>query len=259
LVESPEARGRSGDLRFASRRYGLRSKAKRTRRFGPIPDRPSGRNAVRVVALAFLAAAAIACSPGFGTAEEAIFEFLNAVQSRDTDALYCRLAGAAVPEGEASAPSSNRTEFDAWVESRFAAYLVDRDDGWVELGDDGITLALAFALGRGTYYTLRSVEPAEDGTILAEMEVRFAYGEIDVSGFPPGTVFYVCGKPVGVIHAVRVPFGRDEIPLEVLETVVVRWTLVREAATDSCPERWTIASVVPREGTAETKRVTWVF
>lgn len=212
--------------------------------------RRAGRRAVLAVVLVLLTVSAFSCSRRFAAAEETIFEFLEAAQSRNLDALYCRLAGAS---------ESGRDSFDAWVASRLDAYLIDRDEGRVELGDDGITLALAFALGRGTYYTLRSVEETQEGTLLVDMEIRFAYGEIDVSGLPPGTVFYVCGTPVGVIHAVRVPDGRDEVPLEVLETLVVRWTLVREAANGPCPDRWTIAAVAPLEDTAETKRITWVF
>jgi hypothetical protein len=211
------------------------------------------------VCLATLVLLTCQCAGGRSIAERTIFAFVDAVQSRNTEALFCLLAGAYVPGDDPEVAASGRADFDAWIASRLDAYLSERDSGFVDLGDDGVALTLAFALGRGTYYTLLSVDGDGADRLVADTEVRFAYADIDISGLPPGTVMYFCGSPLGAIRTVTVPAGSDETREEVLETVVVRWTLVREPETPACPGGWKVASAVPLAGTVETRQVSWVF
>jgi hypothetical protein len=198
------------------------------------------------------------CDSGRGTAERTIFSFVNAVQSENVDALRCLLAGASREVADPAAAEAERRAFDGWVRSRYTDYLVGRDDGAVELGDDGIVLTKAFALGKGTFYEISRVERT-DGTLIVDTEVRLAYGEIDISGLPPGTVFYACGLPMGAIEAVTIPRGSAEVEADVLETVRVRWTLVPDVASAECGERWTVASAVALPESATTREIVWEF
>ena len=187
-----------------------------------------------------------------------VFSFLSAVQLEDHDALYCLLYGASKIEGGADAVAARREAFDAWVEGRYDEYFTGRDTGRLDLGDDGIVLAKAFALGKGTYYTLRSVRPDGDSLVVV-MDVTFAYGEINIADLPPRTTFYVCTLPVGTIRPVRIPTGTADFTLEVLDSIAVRWTLVRAEPTSACPEGWAVADVTPLDETATTTEVTWEF
>jgi len=194
-----------------------------------------------------------ACGPGPGAAEDTILRFVDAVQAEDLGALRCLLAGAAAgPEADAAA-------FEAWARSRYEEYSGGRDRGGVTLGDDGIVLVKTFALGKGTYYRVDEVRGVGPDEMRADATVRFGYGQIDLSGWTPGTIFYVAGATPGVIHAVEVPAGHEEITEEVLDTVVVRWSLVRQAAGNGCADRWAVASAVPVEGTAKSVLLTWTF
>lgn len=197
------------------------------------------------------------CDTGRPVAESTILSFVTAVQAEDLDSLFCLLTGAS-GDAVATEEGTDRDAFDAWARSRYEAYLRGRDDGEVDLGDDGIGLVKAFALGKGTFFTLSNVR-RDDETMTVDTLVRFAYSRIDISDFPPGTVFYACALPMGRIHAIRVPFGRQRVTREVLETVRVRWNLVRSSATARCPEGWTVASVTALPETATESRVEWVF
>ena len=123
--------------------------------------------------------------------------------------------------------------------------------------DDSV-LAKAFALGKGAYYTFESIRHAGDA-IVVDMHVRFAYGDIDITGFPPGTVFYACGAPLGRIEALTIPRGAGSVDADVLATVDVRWTLVPAAATADCPERLTVALVEALPESATSQEITWEF
>ena len=198
------------------------------------------------------------CQPGRSTAEQTILSFVDAVQTEDLGALHCLLAGASRAEDGPEAAEARREAFDSWARSRYEDYLTERDRGRVNLEGDGIVLTKAFALGKGTYYTLTSVRWGKD-TIVAEMLVRFAYGEIDITRLPIGSVFYVCRAALGRVHPVEIPAGGGSVTVEALETLRIRWTLSRSSGTASCPEGWTVASVAPLPETATESRITWEF
>lgn len=200
----------------------------------------------------------VGCAPGRSTAEEVLQQFTTAVQAEDLDALYCLLAGAAQTDETGAEPAVQREAFDRWVHSRFRAYLDGRDRGGEPFGDDGILLVKTFALGKGTFYTVDAVT-LNDGVQEVATTVRFGYGNVNYSTFSAGTTFYLAAVPVGRVVAVRVPHRPDEIDAEVLETVRVRWRLVRAAATPSCAERWAVASVDAVPGSEMTSQVSWLF
>ncbi|MDX1389879.1 MAG: hypothetical protein R3344_11855, partial [Acidobacteriota bacterium] len=58
---------------------------------------------------------------------------------------------------------------------------------------------------------------------------------------------------------VRIPSGAGEVTVEVIDTIVIRWTLARSKETASCPEGWTVAEVASLDDTAITTEVTWEF
>jgi hypothetical protein len=227
---------------------------------------PSSAEPSRVARPALAAAALLlsllpgltGCESKRGIAEGVVFSFLSAVQLEDHDALYCLLYGASEVEGGTDAVAARRDAFDDWVEARFQEYFSGRDTGSLDLGDDGIVLAKAFALGKGTYYTLRSVRSDGD-SLEAVMDVTLAYSEINIADLPPRTTFYVCTLPVGAIRPVRIPTGTADFTLEVLDTIALRWTLVRAEGTAACPAGWAVADVTPLDSTATTTEVTWEF
>ena len=205
-----------------------------------------------------LAGAVVSCDTGRGAAQRTIFSFVDAVQTENLDALHCLLAGADPGVEDDAEAEARRQVFDEWARSRYTTYLVGRDAGGMDLDGDGIVLAKAFALGKGAYYTFESIRHAEDA-IVVDMHVRFAYGDIDITGFPPGTVFYACGTPLGRIEALTIPRGAGSVSADVLATVDVRWTLVLAAPTADCPERWTVATVEALPESATSQEITWEF
>jgi hypothetical protein len=64
---------------------------------------------------------------------------------------------------------------------------------------------------------------------------------------------------MGAIEAVTIPRGAAEVEADVLDTVIVRWTLVPGVATPECGERWTVASVVALPESATTRKIVWEF
>ncbi|MDX1390417.1 MAG: hypothetical protein R3344_14605, partial [Acidobacteriota bacterium] len=161
---------------------------------------PSSR-LLKIVAssLLFLLPALGGCDSKRAVAESTLSAFLGAVQLEDRDALYCLLYGASEVGGDAAEAEARRLAFDLWVEARYDEYLTGRDAGRVDLGDDGIVLAKMFALGKGTYYSLRSVRSPSEDTLVADMDVTLAYDDIRVDALPPRTTFYVTTLPVGSI------------------------------------------------------------
>jgi hypothetical protein len=182
----------------------------------------------------------------------------DAVQARDLDRLYCIMAGASEAEELGADPAERKANFESWALGFFEAYESDRDEGWVDLDEQGLSLVKLFALGKGTFAEHRVVG-SEGDVAFVESEIRFGYAHIDLSRFPPGTTFYVCGAPVGRVHPIRVPSTSREVSVDVLERVTIRWTLVRSAPSGDCAGGWTVASGSPVEGSAATSTVTWVF
>ena len=200
------------------------------------------------------------CGPGLHSVEPVVESFLTAVQDEDTAALFCLLAGATGGEdGSGDGGAATRSDFEAWVASRLADYREGRDAGWVDTGDDGVVAVKLFALGRGTYYELRELRRLGPDAVRVRMDLRLGYQAVDLSGFSPGTTFYLCGLPVGRVHAIVKPARGGEESVEVLDRVALEWTLVRSEAGGGCPARWTVASLTPIEGTEASRQVTWVF
>lgn len=211
------------------------------------------------VVLVGLLALACGCGPGTRLARETIEPFLGAVQNEDLDQLYCLMAGAAESTDLGQDESSRRAGFAAWAAAQYAAYYEGREAGWVELDQHGITSVKLLALGKGTFFDLAGAERVATDGMRVRMELRLAYAAIDLSGFSPGTTFYVCGVPLGRVHVIRKPSLPGEETVEVVDTLSLDWTLVRAPAAGGCPGGWAVASVAPVEESVTTKTVTWVF
>jgi hypothetical protein len=186
-------------------------------------------------------------------------EFVTAVQNRDLDGLFCRMAGVAEAEELGATPEERRAGFEAWALERYAAYADGRDEGLVELDGSGIALVKLFALGRGAFQLFGQPVAAGEGARTLESEVRFGYAAVDLSRFSPGTIVYVCGAPVGRVHPLRIPATSGEVTADVLDVVRLQWTLVRSEGGSGCPAGWAVSSVEPVEGSAVTTELTWVF
>jgi hypothetical protein len=199
------------------------------------------------------------CGPTAPTVAETIDAFMAAVQNHDLDGLYCLMAGASEAEELGSDPADRRSGFDVWSLALYDSYLEGRDDGRVELDPQGLVLVKLFALGKGTYYVHTDIRKEGPDVRVVESDVRFGYSNIDLSGFSPGTTFYVSGTPIGRVHPIRVPRGASEISVELLTQVKLEWTLIRTQPAGGCDGGWAVASVVPVEGSARSAEVTWVF
>lgn len=202
---------------------------------------------------------AASCGPGMPTARDTLDPFLAAVQERDAEALYCMLAGAAESTALGANESERREGFADWLDAHYEAYEIGRDSGFVEPDEQGIALTKTLALGKGTFFELRSPLRAGPDGLRVRMDLRMGYGALPLSRFSPGTTFYVCGVPLGRIHALEVPAHSTEVAAEVLETVSLEWSLVRREAGAGCPERWAVAAVAPIEGSITSRDITWVF
>lgn len=201
----------------------------------------------------------MACSPGPRTPSETVRDYYDAVQERDFDRLYCLMAGVAEAVELGATEAERRAGFEMWARAHYEAYEAGRDEGRVELDEQGLALVKLFVLGRGTFATHDRTGSSGPDVAVVESRIRFGYAHIDLSPFSPGTTFYVCGAPVGRVHPIRVPVGSGEFTLEVLEGVRVAWTLVREPAGAGCPGGWKVASGEPVAGSETTTEITWVF
>jgi len=221
------------------------------------PLRQSVREPLVAAAMIALACAHAGCGPGERVAEQTLVDYVEAVQSEDLDALFCLSAGTASATELGETAGQRRAGFEDWAHDRYARYLEGRDEGEVPLDGHGIVLVKLFALGRGTYYQVTGTRGVGDDGLEVETRLRFGYPELDLSRLSPGTTFYLCGTPPGTVHPVVVPAFHREVALDVLDTITVRWTLLREPAEAGCDERWTVASVEPVEGTAVARSVVW--
>lgn len=223
----------------------------------------SGSNRMTATALGVIGAGvlmtAASCGPGRAAASETINDYLRAVQTEDMEALYCLSAGAAGGNGQEMNGEENREAFHQWARAEFDAYYTGRDEGRIDLTSSGIVMVKAFTLGKGTFYNLGAVRSAGEGVLEVDMPIRFAYGDINISGLNPGTTFYVCGYPLGTMHSVTIPRRPAEERREVLNAIVVRWTLIRQEAAGGCEDRWSVNSVEPVSGTEEHERLVWIF
>ena len=198
------------------------------------------------------------CGPGERTAREALLAYTAAVQDEDLDALYCLSAGATEALELGADDVSRRSGFRRWARDWYRTYEEDRETGEVDFGEHGIVLVKLFALGRGTFYTVTQTRRTAPEVMEVLTRLRFGYAGIDLSRLSPGTTFYLCGAPPGRVHPIVVEPYR-EVSVEVLDTLMLRWTLVRQSEGSGCAERWAVASVAPVEGTESSERLTWVF
>jgi len=199
------------------------------------------------------------CGPAGPTVPETIDSFMAAVQNQDLDALYCLMAGASEAEELGTDLAERRAGFDSWSLAQYESYVDGREDGRVELDPQGLVLVKLFALGKGTFYVHTASRSQGPDVRVVESDVRFGYANIDLSGFSPGTTFYVCGTPVGRVHPIRVPATSREFSVDLLTEVKLEWTLIRTQPAGGCGGGWAVASVVPVEGSARSAEVTWVF
>jgi hypothetical protein len=210
-------------------------------------------------ALVGTALLAAACDHGAKTAAETLRDYYDAVQERDFDRLYCLMAGAAEAVELGAEEAERRAGFERWARAYYEAYESGRDEGWVDLDDQGLALVKLFSLGRGTYATHERKRSAGPDALVVGSRIRFVYAHVDLSPFSPGTTFYVCGAPAGRVHPIRVPAGSGEVTVDALEGIAVEWTLVRAPARGGCPEGWTVVSGEVIADSATTTEITWVF
>ena len=208
-------------------------------------------NANRILAVIAAAAMALAgCGPGSAEVEEAIRDYCAAVQDQDLERLTCLSTGAAATDPD---------RFHAWVESQYAAYLDGRDRGTVDVESGGIAMVKTFSIGHGTFYTVEQVRALGPDSAEAVLNLTFGYGAIDLSGLVPGTTFYVAGTPPGRVHGIVVPRDREQIEHQVLSSLRLVWTLVRQPGHGSCGPAWTVNTVEVADGSATTTRLEWMF
>ena len=174
------------------------------------------------------------------------------------DALYCLSAGAAEATELGADDAQRRGNFGRWAREWYRTYEEDRETGRVDFEEHGIVLVKLFALGRGTFYTVAETRLLEQDVMEVLTRLRFGYAGLDLSRLSPGTTFYLCGPPPGRVHPIVVEPYR-EVSVEVLDTLVLRWTLVRQPEGSGCAARWAVASVEPVHGTETSEQITWVF
>ena len=202
---------------------------------------------------------ACGCSSGSRGARETVDNFLGAVQERDSTALFCLMTGVAESEELGADAPARREGFAAWFDAQLEAYDVGRDAGAVELNGHGILAVKLFALGKGTFFDLTAIDRPGPDSLRVRMDIRFGYSALDLSGFSPGTTFYVCGVPPGRVHAIRVPRRSGEESVQALERLSLEWTLARGTGSEGCRNEWTVASARVLAETASTTRITWAF
>ena len=168
-------------------------------------------------------------------------------------------AGAAGAEELGQDEAQRRENFEAWAAAQYAVYEDGRDAGRVDLDGTGIPLVKLLALGRGTFSQMDTPRSAGPEARVVTAHLRFGYDQIDLSRYSPGTTLYFNGAPVGKVRPLRIPRVFREVSLDVLETVSVKWTLVRQPEIESCPAGWAVVSVEPVEGSERSTTVSWAF
>ena len=200
------------------------------------------------------------CGSTGPTAPETVEAYVDAVQSHDLDALYCLMAGASQARELGADEIERRAGFESWALALYDSYIEGRDVGWVDLDEQGLLLVKLFSLGRGTYFAQSGSRSAGPDVRVLTSEVRFGYGNVDLSRFSPGTTFYVSGPPVGRVHAIRVPAGSQEVTVEVLTNVQLEWTLLRTPPGEGpCDGLWAVASLTWVEGSVRSTEISWIF
>ncbi len=207
----------------------------------------------RVVLLCVLVAAT-GCGPGRRTAGEAIFPYIDAVQASNYELIRCLYAGPQFPGGA----SASDTDFNAWVDSRLAAFEKGKARGQVDLEGDGIAMIKAFGLGTGTVLGIASVA-SRGGDVEVLTPATFNYDQIDAPSLPDRAKFLVAVLPLGTVTTVEVKEGSGRMSLDALKSVTLRWTLKRVQRKGTCHSDWGVASVAAVPDSAKTVRVEWRF
>ncbi len=218
-------------------------------------SRLSGRRGGRLAVVLVLAAAA-ACSPGYKTVGEAVFPYVDSVQSSNWPLLRCLYAGTEFPGPEGD---SSLDAFQSWARGRVVEFEEARGRGEVDLAADGIGLIKGFGLGGGTLLGIARIETKGPSVIEVETPATFRYDEIDPSVLPEGSVVHVAVAPVGRIVPVRAAKEAGETALDALKEIRLRWTLRRPPAREGCSLEWGVASIEVVEGSEKTSRIAWRF
>jgi hypothetical protein len=184
---------------------------------------------------------------------------MDAVQNEDMDSLYCLSAGASEAPELGESEEERRANFEIWAWSLFDGYLAGRDVGRVALEGHGIVAVKLLSLGKGTYFRFGRVRMLNPDSFTVETALQLGYAGLNLSGLSPGSTFYLCGVPLGKVHAIQVPERALEIEEEVLDSVTLQWTITRRPATALCPEGWAVASVEPVEGTISSEEINWSY
>jgi len=201
----------------------------------------------------------IACGPVVDPPGRVLDRYFAAVQSEDYGSLYCLMAGAdeALELGET--PEERRTAFEAWARAYYDSYELGRDEGWVDFDEQGLALVKMLTLGRGAFVTHGRTERLGESGARVESRVRPAYAHIDLSRLPLGTTFYLCGNPLGRMHALQVPYDSRELSADVLESITLSWSLIRREPSAQCAGGWAVAGVAAVVDSLQVTEVTWKF
>ncbi len=199
------------------------------------------------------------CRPGARTASDTVLAFMDAVQREDMEALYCLSAGASEAPELGDSEEERRANFEIWAWSLYDSYLAGRDEGWVQLEGHGIVAVKLLSLGRGTYFSFGRFRTLDSDSLTVETALRLGYAGLNLSGLSPGATFYLCGVPLGKVHAIRIPERGLEVDAEVLESVTLLWTITRRPAAGACPEGWAVASVAPLEESVSSEEINWGY
>jgi hypothetical protein len=216
-----------------------------------------------IAALALILAATAllgrSCRPGARTASQVVLAFMDAVQQEDMDSLFCLSAGASEAPELGESPEERRANFESWARAQFDAYLIGRDEGWVELEGHGIVSVKLLSLGKGTYFRFGTVRTLDSDSLTVDTTLRLGYSGLDLSRLSPGATFYLCGVPLGKVHPILVPERSLDLEVEVLGSVTLRWTITRRPAAGDCPQGWAVASVTPLEETVSSEEIGWSY
>jgi len=213
----------------------------------------------RLTLLSCAAAMSMACGPAVDPPGRVLDRYFDAVQSEDYGSLYCLMAGVSEAPELGQTPEERRTAFEGWAKAYYESYELGRDEGWVDFDEQGLALVKMLSLGRGAYVTHGRLNRQGDSGAHLESQVRPAYAHIDLSHFPSGTTFYLCGEPLGRMHALLVPYDSRELSADVLESITLRWSLIRREPTEQCAGGWAVAGVAAVDDSLQTTEVTWKF
>jgi hypothetical protein len=221
-----------------------------------IPDQLSCRHLFLLLCVAWMP---IGCGPVVDPPGRVLDRYFDAVQSEDFGRLYCLMAGAAEAPELGQTPEERRTTFEGWARAYYDSYEFGRDEGWVDFDEQGLALVKMLSLGRGAFVTHGRLERLGESGARLESRVRPAYAHIDLSPYPSGTTFYLCGDPLGRMHALQIPYDSRELSADVLETITLSWSLIRREPSEQCAGGWAVAGVAAVADSLETTEVMWKF